>query len=399
MFPQVDTLSVKQLTQEQEITRSTGRINKMELDIRKINNNANSFPRLETKSSADPKLREEVTQLGETLTTTRNTLAEVLTKIDFLESQGQGGLASRDNSQDSNEEVKSLVNTLKTNVIGLGSYINTINREVNNLATRTRDSLENVSQQVVELTADVKGIEDDVVDLKLNGGSAGLTSDKTAEDFSSSSLRTDVAGLSTKLYTLKTNVFEMNGELTGIKNGLESLNSVVTSVDVTMKTLEDKLTANEKEDAGIKTDLSTLRSGMSGLTNSILTMKSQIKSVSDVDSKIKELSRNVTGFNDDISATKDAVTKLQPEVNTLHTYYLLSHMCQVSLIASDVSSLRSGISRMSRSVQSLADPPRFSCGVTGEEVKVSGVVRCVDSKYISSNVLKRGHETGMMSAL
>ena len=55
---------------------------------------------------------------------------------------------------------------------------------------------------------------------------------------------------------------------------------------------------------------------------------------------------------------------------------------QVSLIASDVSSLRSGISRMSRSVQSLADPPRFSCGVTGEEVKVSGVVRCVENETI-----------------
>ena len=306
---------MKQLTQEQEITRSTGRINKMELDIRKINNKANSFPGLEAKTSADPKLQVEVTQLAETLTTTRNTLAEVLTKIDFLESQGHGGSASRDNSAESStEEVKSLVNTLKTNVIGLGNYINTINREVNSLATRTRESLETVSQQVVELTADVKGIEDDVVDLKLNGGSSGITGDKTSEDFSSSSLRTDVAGLSTKLYTLKTNVFEINGELTGIKNGLESLNNVVTSVDVSMKTLEGKLTANEKEDAGIKTDLSTLRSGMSGLTNSILTMKSQIKSVSDVDSKIKELSRNVTGVNKDISTTKDALTKLTPEV-------------------------------------------------------------------------------------
>ena len=250
-------------------------------------------------------------------TLNRNTLAEVLTKIDFLESQGgHGGSAmAMDNGQESStEEVKSLVNTLKTNVIGLGSYINTINREVNSLATRTRESLETVSQQVVELTADVKGIEDDVVDLKLNGGSSGLTGDKSSEDFSSSSLRTDVAGLSTKLYTLKTNVFEINGELTGIKNGLESLNSVVTTVDVSMKTLEDKLTASEKEDAGIRTDLSTLRSGMSGLTNSILTMKSQIKSVSDVDSKIKELSRNVTGVNNDISSTKDAVTKLTPEV-------------------------------------------------------------------------------------
>ena len=35
---------------------------------------------------------------------------------------------------------------------------------------------------------------------------------------------------------------------------------------------------------------------------------------------------------------------------------------------------------MSRSVQSLADPPRFSCGVTGEEVKVSGVVRLVEKQ-------------------
>ena len=309
-------MSVKQMTQEQEITRSTGRINKIELDVRKINTNANSFPGLEAKTSADPKLRVEVTQLAETLTTTRNTLAEVLTKIDFLESQGHGGSVSRDNSQDDTSvtEVKSLVNTLKTNVIGLGSYINTINREVNSLATKTRESLETVTQQVVELTADVKEIEDDVVDLKLNGGSAGLTNDKITEDFTSNSLRTDVAGLSTKLYTLKTNVFEINGELTGIKTGLESLSNEVTSVDVAMKTLEDKLTANQREDAGIKTDLSTLRSGMSGLTNSILTMKSQIKYVSDVDSKIKELSRNMTGVNEDISTTKEAVTKLTPEV-------------------------------------------------------------------------------------
>ena len=72
-------------------------------------------------------------------------------------------------------------------------------------------------------------------------------------------------------------------------------------------------------------------------------------------------------------------------------------MLQVSLIASDVSSLRSGISRMSRSVQSLADPPRFSCGVTGEEVKVSGVVRCVENQSIIFFI--NNLKIGMMSAL
>ena len=154
-----------------------------------------------------------------------------------------------------------LVNTLKTNVIGLGNYINTINREVNSLAGRTRDSLENVSQQVVELTADVKTIENDVVDLKFSSQTTSSNSKGSDDEFVSSSLRTDVAGLSTKLYTLKTNVFEINGELTGIKSGLESLNKIVKTVDDGMKTLENKLSSNEKDDASIKSDLTTLRSG------------------------------------------------------------------------------------------------------------------------------------------
>ena len=75
---------------------------------------------------------------------------------------------------------------------------------------------------------------------------------------------------------------------------------------------------------------------MSGLTNSILTMKSQIKSVENVDGKIKELSKNMTEVNEDIISTRDSLTKLSPEV---------------SLIATDISALRTGITRMSRSLQ------------------------------------------------
>merc|ERR1712018_959388 len=88
-------------------------------------------------------------------------------------------------------------------------------------------------------------------------------------------------------------------------------------------------------------------------------MKSQIKSVENVDGKIKELSKNMTEVNKDIISTRDSLTKLSPEV---------------SLIATDISALRTGITRMSRSLQTMADPPRFSCGVTGDEVKVSGVI-------------------------
>ena len=81
------------------------------------------------------------------MTSTRNTVAELLTKIDSLEAGG--GVRRSEEGETNNAEVTALVNTLKTNVIGLGNYINSINREVNTLATRTKDSIENLNQQVV----------------------------------------------------------------------------------------------------------------------------------------------------------------------------------------------------------------------------------------------------------
>ena len=82
----VTTLGIRQLTQEQEITRSQGRLNKLEQDVGRMSNDLEQVQRLESKTfgSGDSKLREDVNNIGETLTTTRNTLAEVLTKIDTL---------------------------------------------------------------------------------------------------------------------------------------------------------------------------------------------------------------------------------------------------------------------------------------------------------------------------
>ena len=114
---------------------------------------------------------------------------------------------------------------------------------------------------------------------------------------------------------------------------------------------------------------------MSGLTTSLLTMKSQIKSVDSVDSRVRELARNMTGLSSDLATTTAAITKLQPEV---------------SLIAADVSSVRGGITRMSRSVAALADPPRFSCGVTGDEVRVSGVISYDECAVNTDNMMNTG---------
>ena len=74
----MEEVSLKQLSQEQEITRSTGRLNKVERDVVELSNTE-----LDTTQ-----LRQEVEVLDGTLTNTRNTLAELLTKVDNLQSDG-----------------------------------------------------------------------------------------------------------------------------------------------------------------------------------------------------------------------------------------------------------------------------------------------------------------------
>ena len=360
-------------------------------------------------------LRTDVDTLARTLTTTRNTLAEVLTKMSSLESQGTGvnvfvegiqnyvaeltanqtrinsvvdnldldqklgairalvsGVGSTvqlihknvTNLQTdfiaadlSSSDVSSTVNTLKTNVIGLGNYINSINREVNTLAGKSKESIENIDQQVNDLTTNFKRIEAELKNTKQSY--ENLKNEFSSSDFISSTLRTDVAGLSTKLYTLKTSVFEMTSELSGLKSGLQTLDSDVKTINNNMQAMSNKILVNEQTAKNTKADLSTLRSGLSGLTNTIFSVKSQIKSIENIDDKIGELSKNITGVTNVVSVTRREFLKIKPEVD---------------LIATDINTIRNGMSRVTKAVQSISDPPRFSCGVTGDEIKVSGVI-------------------------
>ena len=117
-----------------------------------------------------------------------------MTKQASLESQGGGGVAPAGGSQ---YALASTVGTLKTNVIGLGNYINSINREVNSLATRTKESVENINQQLIQQTGELSSLKD--------------KSSLATTNLSFSSSKTEVAALSSQLFTLKTSVFELTG--------------------------------------------------------------------------------------------------------------------------------------------------------------------------------------------
>ena len=56
---------------------------------------------------------------------------------------------------------------------------------------------------------------------------------------------------------------------------------------------------------------------MYGLTTSLLTMKSQLKSVDSVDTRVRELARNMTGLTSDLATNTAAITKLRPEVSLI----------------------------------------------------------------------------------
>ena len=59
----------------------------------------------------------------------------------------------------------------------------------------------------------------------------------------------------------------------------------------------------------------------------------------------------------------------------------------MDLLATDMTSLRKRLSRMTRTVNSLSDPPRFSCGVTGDEIKVSGVITYDECNVNTDNMM------------
>jgi len=68
---------------------------------------------------------------------------------------------------------------------------------------------------------------------------------------------------------------------------------------------------------------------------------------------------------------------------------------ELSILGSDMSNIRNGVARLSRAITSVTNPARFSCGVTGEEVKVSGVIVYDDCSVNIDDMMNKenGHAT------
>jgi len=372
----VAELSVKAVQSEQDVVRNSGRINKVEQDFGNIRQQVadltedqdmfekNSNKKINAVTASSDSVREKIEALEQTVTTTRNAVAEVMTKQASLEASGSGGPSSAG--------LASTVATLKTNVIGLGNYINSINREVNSLASRTKESVENLNNQVVQLTSSVSKVKMDQEEL---GAKVSSTNKKSALDLDNddfltgtSSVKTEIASLSSQVFTLKTTVFELSTDFTGVRSGLQSVNSEVKTLKGSFKDLSNKVISGEQTAKATRDQLSSVRNSVSGLSSSLFALRSNIKTVGDVENEVNQLARNMTSLS-------SAVGKLRPEVDFL---------------ATDVTSVRDGVGRVTRALKLMSDPPRFSCGVTGEELKVSGVISYDECTVNFSDMMNKG---------
>lgn len=144
----------------------------------------------------------------------------------------------RDSSQ-----VMKTVQTLKTNVIGLGSYINSVNRELHSYTQSTDKSLAGISGQIDSLSAKMNLLEDDLQRRSVSSLKRASSADETLAN----ALKSDVASLSEEITkvqrTLRSDVLGMSSNLEGLKVRLEDLEKKLGSVMGSLSSVNTDLLA------------------------------------------------------------------------------------------------------------------------------------------------------------
>ncbi len=105
--------------------------------------------------------------------------------------------------------------TIKTNLVGLGNYINNINGDLSQLlvsfdgyAKKMTTELTSIKGNITEVSSDVTQTKSTTVELKKHLESV---------EFVSTAVRNDVTGLTTKIYNIKTTLFEQTNDISTVK--------------------------------------------------------------------------------------------------------------------------------------------------------------------------------------
>jgi len=113
------------------------------------------------------------------------------------------------------ESVKSNMSTIKTNLVGLGNYINNINGDLSQLLVSFDGYAKKMATELSGIKGNLSDVSIDMTSAKTS--SVELKNQLETVEFMATSVRNDVTGLTTKIYNIKTSLFEQTNDLTSVK--------------------------------------------------------------------------------------------------------------------------------------------------------------------------------------
>ena len=306
-------------------------------------------------------LTSNITTLSGNLTQTKGDVSNIQTKIMKMDTSINllnGNVADNRNglllADEQFQMLKLNSSTLKANIIGLGNYINNINGDVGKLANSFETFIGDITKGIVKLSGNVSELTD-----SLESETNMLKNRMSSVESMTTDMKGEIATLTTKTYTMKTNLFEHQTEISSLKADHNNLVSTTESIEGLMIRMGKSIEVQDTTLDSINSDLSTLRTGLTSLTNSLFNIKTKIVDSEIIESKLEKISSNISAINEDVTSVKSVYNNLEPKVSKA-TQELTTFKSSIRLLAGDVSNK--------------LDPARFSCSVTSDEIRTSGVI-------------------------
>ena len=111
--------------------------------------------------------------------------------------------------------MKTNMSNFKSNLVGLGNYINNINGDLSQLLVSFDGYAKKMTVELTGIKSNLSEVSKDMMGSK--GVGEEVRKKLESLEFVSTSVRNDVTGLTTKIYNIKTSLFEQTNEVSSVK--------------------------------------------------------------------------------------------------------------------------------------------------------------------------------------
>lgn len=159
------------------------------------------------------------------------------------------------------DEYKVNITNIRTNLVGLGNYINNINGDLSQL-------LVSFDSYAKKMSTEMNLIKSNISDVFAETTSTKTVTSKLKEhlesvEFVSSSMKDDINGLTTKILNVKTNLFEQTNEMTTVKASQNHLQSLFEKMETKFESMVENEASSTKHMDEMKSEFGVVKTGFS----------------------------------------------------------------------------------------------------------------------------------------